>query len=63
MLLQVHTTAMISFSYQNDGLIQLSWSDENTRFEKTVQYNHLNTNGHLATLNTDTSAAIYGWIR
>ena len=47
----------------NDGLIQLSWSDENTRFEKTAQYNHLNTSGHLATLNTDTSSGTYGWIR
>ena len=41
----------------NDGLMQLSWSDENTRFEKkTAQYNHYNTNGHLATLNADTSS-------
>ena len=47
----------------NDGLMQLSWSDENTRFEKTAQYNHYNTNGHLATLNADTSSSIYGWIR
>ena len=35
----------------NDGLIQLSWSDENTRFEKTANYHHSNTNSHLATLN------------
>ena len=43
--------------------MQLSWSDENVRFEKTAQYNHYNTNGHLATLNADTSSSIYGWIR
>ena len=47
----------------NDGLMQLSWSYENSRFEKTAQYDHLNTNGHLATLNADTSSSIYGWIR
>ena len=47
----------------NDGLMQLSWSDENTRFEKTAQYHHYNTNSHLATLNADTNFYIYGWIR
>ena len=47
----------------NDGVIQLNWSNDSSRFEKTASYDHLNTNGHLATLNTDSSTAIYGWIR
>lgn len=47
----------------NDGVIQLNWSDKNNLFEKSTQFNHLNTNGHLATLNTDTNTSTYGWIR
>lgn len=47
----------------NDGVMQLSWSNENASFEKTAQYDHINTNGHLATLSPDTSSTTYGWIR
>ena len=47
----------------NEGVIQLNWSNINSNFEKIEKYNHLNTNGHLGTLNQDTSSAIYGWIR
>ena len=47
----------------NDGLIQLSWSDENSRFEKTANYHHSNTNSHLATLSLDTNSTTFGWIR
>lgn len=58
-----HNSDEVFLATWNDGLMQLSWSDENTCFEKTAQYNHLNTNGHLSTLDSDTSSAIYGWIR
>ena len=53
----------VFLSTWNDGVVQLNWSDENARFEKTAQYHHLNTNGHLATLSPDTNSTTYGWIR
>jgi len=53
----------VILSTWNNGMMVLNWSDENADFEKTAQYNHLNTNGHLATLSPDTNSNIYGWIR
>ena len=53
----------VFLSTWNEGVIQLNWSNINSNFEKIEKYNHLNTNGHLGTLNQDTSSATYGWIR
>ena len=58
-----HNSNEVFISTWNDGLMQLNWSNENNSFEKTFQYDHLNTNDHLATLSADTNSTTYGWIR
>ena len=58
-----HNSNKVFLSTWNNGVMELNWSDENSSFQKTAQYDHLNTDGHLATLSSDTNSNTYGWIR
>ena len=58
-----HNSNKVFLSTWNNGVMELNWSDENSAFQKTAQYDHLNTDGHLATLSSDTNSNTYGWIR
>lgn len=47
----------------NDGVIQLKYDEDIGNYSVYARHNHITTNNALQTIESDTSAGNYGWIR
>lgn len=47
----------------NSGVLKLIWNETENQYRLSAIYNHLNTDGAIEPISSDTSSGTYGWVR